>query len=459
MVYKISTDGGVCGVIQSTSLETTVVPGAGIVSVPKYIVSGYNGGYSIAYWDGEETLSPMFNQNDPRCGSWAVVIKAANSDNLYLAAWRPIVSNTSVMTIYKISYEQAAAGKFCPDTTPAMSFAIKGTPQPYINAVSQLGGDAFFLFTSEELVVFSPSSDQRYIRRKDFPGGINFKLNGHVACALLTTGSGIVYVATLSDDEITITSQVSGIPAGLVNASFQSWVSVPEGFVRYGTWTGPSTPVLSAKAYEWEHISQTWIPRPDEDAYASAYLKTYKISKDGVYSETLSTDLVSVPAELAYEYEWFRYPDGTYHYGRRIENLHVSYLTLTQGVTSGIGGPKHTQVHGLSVSTYIRGPPTGYGVNVSMLYDPFSGHIGFIDPEVTFTTLGDFTLRAKSVNDGDQGTGALLDSLGYDPKFGVQNKTDVIAGGPTAINFIKNEKNGAYAIAPMLATIYGCVPI
>lgn len=459
MVSKISTDGGGCGFIQSESLETTTIPGAGAISFPKYIVSGYHGGYSIAYWDGEETLSPMFNQNDPRCGSWAVVIKAANSDTLYLASYRPVVSNTAVMTIYKINYSQAAAGKFCPDTTPAMSFVIKGTPQPYINAVSQLGGDAFFLFTSEELVVFSPSADQKYIRRKDFPGGVNFKMSGHTAHALLTTGAGIVYVATLSDDEIVVTSQVSGIPAGLVNTSFQSWVSLPEGFVRYGIWAGPTTPVLSAKAYEWEYISQTWIPCPSEDVYASIYLKTYKISTDGVYSETGSTDLVEVPAGLAYEYEWFRYPDGTQHFGRRIENLYATSFTLTQGVASGIGGTKHTQVYGCQISTYIRGPPAEYGVSISMLYEPFSAHIGFIDPTVQFTTMGDFTGRAKHVNDGDQGTGSLLDSLGYDPKFGVQNTKDVVAGSPTAINFIKNEKNGAYAISPMLSTIYGIVPI
>lgn len=128
MVRQILTNNQGYGVLPSV-LESTIVPGnSGEIITPTYILTGtYTSqtSISIAYWDGAETTSPMFNQNSPLLqGDYVTVARSFVSGDVFVFVKDWAASSAQMIRVYKLNLDDIRSGLFNPRYTHVFSFSL-----------------------------------------------------------------------------------------------------------------------------------------------------------------------------------------------------------------------------------------------------------------------------------------------------------------------------------------------
>ena len=234
VVNKIVSNGDGYGILPYTvvPLETSVVPGAGYVMAPEFIVAGYNtstGGF-IAYMNESGVCSPLYNQNDSRFQKWVTVVYHPETGGVYaLNLNYSDLSSIAKLSVVALNIEDIRAGKFNPRFQLVAEAVYYGQPTGlgivgdiHFIAFALPAGKIFVLSNEGSIIVDVNTSKSDRIVWLPNPV-VNYSYNSYTNALLLQTGAGLHYLDLNSHNPIAY-SVSGGFPSGAM------WTATPDGF-------------------------------------------------------------------------------------------------------------------------------------------------------------------------------------------------------------------------------------
>lgn len=448
MVSKILVDSGNYGTIPSGSYSTVVLPNAGAVPFPTYIVSGsYSGSYVVAYWNGT-TLSPVFNQNDPRCGTFSTVVRSVADETFYLFSFASAYGRY-ILTIFLIDSTEIKAGIFSPSTTKVYSLTLNGTPDVYsIYNVDKINSTTFFVRTTTECIILDLDAANTSVKRVSVASSA-IRLNGYQPCALLQVSSGFAILDMAAGEVINVAGS-----SGLIPTIAHFWPTSDGYYYQYGHMDGAGV-IVGYETYKRHLIGippdTYWSPwEYDSTTYVGSFLRYFLISYGGTLEDISSNS--TIPCS-----EVIQWSEGTRE--NRYSNIPNPFsLSGARGCT-GIGG-NYTRVltYFQTVRLYpIPGVLPGGAQNArSIVYDEFPA----------LKDAADFVPPAHAYAALPAGSGASLADNYNTSQIGLADKhapiinkyNNYILTGGSTIYELKPEINGYYT-TPIGITPFAMCPI
>lgn len=324
-----------------TVLESTVVPGnSGEVIAPTYILTGVTVAelaVSIAYWDGAETTSPVFNQNSPLLhGTRVAVARSFVTGDVFVFVKDWWGTSAQMVRVYKLNIGDIRMGVFNPRYEHIFSFSlgmtVSGDKEEYLSFrvknISALGkGNVFFIpatakygtpqFCTHNFVDLDEKKVWRidgYNYRTDANAPFMYSLNEYGTPAFLVNGEsrGLVYYDLSSWDSAGI------VVPGISDISASNFVPYSEGFVMLESVAPTGDPIVRAKRFIDGSLATTY--------YLTGVMKKTVISAGG----SIATEQIMAPCseESSYNYNGHEYSVKNYYYNFPITPASGTYSEM-----------------------------------------------------------------------------------------------------------------------------------